>query len=673
MTKKEKLSVPQKKWGLSISALLVGLVLVLNMLLIYRQYSIHLQESPGALLRISGQREVTAEVTKGDALAQDFWLDQGPITGFSLEFATYGKISQATAQIDLYRDAKDERLGQWTLPGEQIPDNQPHRFELEVPAQVQSGGERFRVEVRSPNGTAGNSFAVYCTEKDLYRKGALTAKDAESTDLILEVYASGYPAVKRFFVLLAVFSGGIYAVSCLYLKNIYTGKWRIPIEQAVFCLILLLGTAYVFVMPPHSAPDEPTHFGTAYAYANQLLGQEPKDEKGYAYVRQADMIYNEAQKSPTAYSYQLFWDNLGTPAQDGEKTTFASRTVNGVWPLAYLPQIAGILLSRFLHLGGIALFLVTRTMALLFYACCCYWAVKRMPFAKGMLALVALLPISLELGASCSYDCMMLALSYLFAGQVWHCIYQKDLVEKKDWLLMAGIAVLVVPLKMVYWPLFALCLLIPAGKCTSVKSMWAGRISVLGGGLASLLTLRLYSIVYYLTRTSFHAAKGQWQGISMSDVLAHPAMAVRLLAESFRFQGDFYLTTMVGGKLGWLDTEIPDYLVYGFLLLLFLAAVKVMGEKPYIQAKARLLAAGLSAVVVLAIFGVFLITWTAAGADHIDGVQGRYFLPVLPVLLPCLRSERLVFRENMDSILLAGAVVLHLFVIWAAFQTNLLR
>lgn len=673
MAEKRKSVTLWKKWGLLAGAVLVGLMLVLNMLLVYRQYQLHMQEYPGALLRISGKRELTAEVVKGDALIQDFWLERGVVTGFSLEFATYGKASQGDVQVDLYREADEKRLGRWALSGKEIPDNQPHRFDLETPLQVQNGGERFRLEVRSPNGTAGNSFAVYCTEKDLYRAGTLEARGVEASDLVLEVYQSDYPNVKFFFVLLALFSGGFYAVSCLYLRNVRAGIWQIPMERAVFCLILLLGTAYLFVMPPHSAPDEPAHFGTAYAYANGLLGQETKDEKGYAYVRQADMIYNEAQKSPTAYSYQLFGECFFSMAEDGEKTTFASRTVNGVWPLAYLPQIAGILLSRLLHLGGVPLFVITRIMALLFYAACCYQAVKRMPFAKGMLALVMLLPISLELGASCSYDCTMLALSYLFVGEVWHCIYKKEQIDWRDWLLMAGIAVLVVPLKIVYWPLFALCLLIPAKKCSSVKSMWAGRLGVLGGGLLSLLAIRLSSMIYYLTRTSFHAAKGQWQGISMSDVLAHPAMAIRLLAESFRSQGDFYLTTMVGGKLGWLDTEIPDYLVYGFLFLLFLAAIKAVGEKQDIQTNARLLAAGLSAVVILAIFGVFLITWTAAGADRIDGVQGRYFLPVLPVLLPCLRSGKLVFRENVDNELLFGAVLLHVLVLWAAFQVNLLR
>lgn len=685
-----------KRWRRTAGLALLGLVLLLDMLLVHHQYSLHMQEHPGALLRISGERDVTGELVKGSVFVQDLWLREGTVTGLSLEFATYGRASRAKAQVRFYREK--DLLGEWVVPGSEIVDNQARRFDLEEPVRVADGGERFRVVVRAPDGTPGNSFSLYRTKKDLYREGTLaegtfteetltegtlvkgtlvegtrTEGEAASTDLVLEVYQSGYPGVKLSFLLLAVYTGGLYLFFCLYAGGFPKKMRQAPLERVVFALVLVLGTGYMFVMPPHSAPDEPAHFATAYAYTDRILGQPACDEEGYVYVRPEDMVYNEAQKNPTAYSYQLFWDHFLSRAGDGEKITFGSRMLNGVWPVAYLPQILGILLARLLRLGGVPLIMLARGMSLLFYGFCAYQAVRRMPFAKGALALTVLLPMSLELGASCSYDSMMLALSYLFSGQVWSCIYEKERVGWRDWGLLAGIAVLVVPLKIVYWPLFTLCLLIPAAKCTSVRHLWAGRACVLGGGLVSMLGVRLYQIVYYLTRTSFHAAKGQWQGISLADVLADPAMGIRLLAESFRSQGDFYLSTMVGGKLGWLDTEIPDYLVYGFWLLLLLAAVKVAGERQYVQTRERLLAVGASAVSVLAIFGVFLLTWTAAGADHIDGVQGRYFLPLLAILLPCLRSERIKLRSDPAGALLAGAVVLHLFVLWAAFQINLLR
>lgn len=654
-------------------ALLLGLALVLNMFLTYRQYKISLQERPGALLRISGVRQLSKELLKGRELTQDFRLEKGMFTGFSLEFATYGKTCLARAQAELYRKEDQRLLGRWTLQGAEILDNQPHRFDLAAPVQIDGDGESFLLKVRAPDGTPGNSFSLYRTEKDLYRAGALTDQGEASTDLALEVYGSDYANVKFAFVFLAACSAVLYGAACLYVTQTWRKKREIPLERAAFCLILLLGTVYIFVMPPHSAPDEPAHFATAYSYANKILLKEGADENGYAWVRLEDMTYNEAQKDPTAYSYQLFWDDFFSSAKSGKKTAFGSRTLKGVWPLAYVPQIAGILLSRFLHLGGAALLTVTRFFALAFYAACGYFAVKKMPYAKGMLALIMLFPMSLELGASCSYDCTMLALLYLFVAQVWRCIYGDAPVTKRDWALLAGIAALTVPLKIVYFPLFALCLLIPAEKCQSIKSLWAGRACVLGGGAISLLAVRLSSMIYYLTRTEFQAAKGQWQGISFQDLLAHPAMGVRLLAESLRSQGDFYISTLAGGKLGWLNTEIPDYLVYGFWLLVLLAAVRAAGEKRRMKAKERMFAAGLCAVTALATFGVFLLTWTAAGAEYIDGVQGRYFLPALPVLLLSLQSRRIQRQGCLDAPLLAGAVLFHIGTLWAAFQVNLLR
>lgn len=675
----EKMILPWRRWRRAVGLLFLGIVLLSDMFLVHRAYRIHLQEHPRALLRISGERETTGELVRGDVLTQDLYLEKGPMVGFSLQFATYGRASQGPAQVRLYQDTGDKLLGQWTLAAEEIVDNGSHRFDLDAPFPVKEGGERFRVEVRAPAGIRGKSFSLYRTEKDLYKSGSLQPEADGPSDLYMEVYPAGPGGVELMFVLLALFTGGMYVLVCLYMADRSRAGRKIrhiPLERTVLVLILLLGTAYMFVMPPHAAPDEPAHFGTAYAYTDKILMQEATDADGYVYMRPEDMVYNEAQKNPTAYSYQLFWDHFLTRAGQEGRVTFGSRMLNGVWPLAYLPQILGILLARFLRLGGVPLIMSARGMSLLFYAFCCAWAVRRMPFAKGALALVTLLPMSLELGASCSYDSMMLALAYLFVGQAWHCIYAKAQVSWKDWGLLAGTAALVIPLKIVYWPLTALCLLIPVSKCASVRQMWAGRVCVLGGGLASLLAVRLYSIVYYLTRTSFHAAKGQWQGISLQDVLERPAQALRLLAESLRTQGDFYLSTMVGGKLGWLDTEIPGYLVCGFWLLLLLAAVKVAEERQsvqMIQTRDRLLAVGVSTVAVLSIFGVFLLTWTAAGADLIDGVQGRYFLPLLPILLPCLQNNSLTVQKNMDRPLLTCASILHLFVLWSAFETNLLR
>ena len=68
-------------------------------------------------------------------------------------------------------------------------------------------------------------------------------------------------------------------------------------------------------------------------------------------------------------------------------------------------------------------------------------------------------------------------------------------------------------------------------------------------------------------------------------------------------------------------------------------------------------------LVLLATMLVMLMSWTPLGSSVVEGVQGRYFLPVLPLALTALRSRRLVVEQNIDGILLGGYCVVNLLVL----------
>ena len=45
--------------------------------------------------------------------------------------------------------------------------------------------------------------------------------------------------------------------------------------------------------------------------------------------------------------------------------------------------------------------------------------------------------------------------------------------------------------------------------------------------------------------------------------------------------------------------------------------------------------AAVAALVMLLTAGAMLVSWTSRDSMIIEGLQGRYFLPVLPLFLPC--------------------------------------
>jgi len=94
------------------------------------------------------------------------------------------------------------------------------------------------------------------------------------------------------------------------------------------------------------------------------------------------------------------------------------------------------------------------------------------------------------------------------------------------------------------------------------------------------------------------------------------------------------------GVLGWLDTTLPPaYHLGAGLLLLAALALSCPPVLPPFSGRARLGALLCIVAAALAILFFQYLSWTPVGAAYIDGVQGRYFLPlaaILPLALPRL-------------------------------------
>jgi uncharacterized membrane protein len=144
------------------------------------------------------------------------------------------------------------------------------------------------------------------------------------------------------------------------------------------------------------------------------------------------------------------------------------------------------------------------------------------------------------------------------------------------------------------------------------------------------------------------------------------------LLETFRRRGWTYLQSYVC-VIGWLDRYLPDPFVIGYIVLLLLACLTCGGES--LPSPTR------CAIVVLpAVIACFLIIallsylyWSPVGLAYIDGIHGRYLIPLSPavfVLIGSLsrrigrpwRSERSL---NIAAALISLAVCCYLLaVVW---------
>lgn len=130
-------------------------------------------------------------------------------------------------------------------------------------------------------------------------------------------------------------------------------------------------------------------------------------------------------------------------------------------------------------------------------------------------------------------------------------------------------------------------------------------------------------------------------------ILAHPADTLRLLVDSVIQNGDHYIRTLVGGSLGYYTMDLAWGWVAALYLLLAWAALPAKGEAlPGRRARAALLVLG-GLCCALSVAGC--LTWTPTYSETLYGLQGRYFLPVLPAMLAALAPRSLQAADGQKA------------------------
>lgn len=311
---------------------------------------------------------------------------------------------------------------------------------------------------------------------------------------------------------------------------------------------------------------------------------------------------------------------------------------------------------------------------LFFFVFMTWLAMKRMPFGKEVLFGAAVLPMTVHLSASMSYDVMILACMFLFTAVCLDLAYHKEKVQIRDIALLMALMAVAGPCKMVYGVMMGLCLLIPVkksrlGQMVSVSPL---RRRNLG---SCYVTGQQPDHRAYTTATDTVVSWAEEQGYSLTYLIHNPGRLVTLFYNTLLWQGAYLHQTMIGSALGNLDAGLgAPYLVVMVLTgCLILLALKKPGETQLMTTGNRIwtviVCAGCAGLTMLSM----LIAWTPMSSSVISGVQGRYFLPFLPALLLICKNDRLILTKDINRSILYFMLVLNSYVLFRTFAAVVLR
>lgn len=633
--------------------------------------------------------------------------------GVSVNIATFARVVRGTVYADIYND-QGQLAASASADMVTLKDNTFFAFLFDRPVAC-AEDTALLLHIYTVPQTDEDRIALWKSETS-YDGFSLQENGAAADGTIAIQYTTEHVGRDIVWYYLLFFCLSVLAMLLVYAL---TFAAKAKIEVLFLAAALLIGGIFAIFTPIGGAPDEYVHIASAYQMSNKILGTEELGPAGTVTVRACDA--DTAMMNTVKYngfSFQKIWQGLtdGSPV-DETPTVIEARTA-AVFPLQYAAQTAGIILARLLHLNFVWLAVLGRLANLLVYTAVGYWAVRIMPVFKTTLALCALLPMSLQLAGSFSYDAYVLHLSLMGIALVFRMAYGTDPIRLYEAAACGAVFALLAPAKAVYILLAMLIFIVPTKRFSNRTKAWLTKGAVFAVALVfwgvtntgailgtlgftytraeakpeisaagqtviepeesesavtypydSMVLPSEESLLYYDPDGDLLPNGDSRFYYSISYMLHNPGQTVRLLVHTLTTESGKFIQSLLGTRLGELIiVDLSASWIWGILLLGLLGCSVLLtpGQEVVHTGLSRLWGAaifiGIAAATVLA-----CIMWTPINYTYIFGIQGRYFLPAFPLLVMAAQSRVLRLQQNIDRQLVFGIVPVNLLILLNVF------
>lgn len=404
---------------------------------------------------------------------------------------------------------------------------------------------------------------------------------------------------------------------------------KVDFHKYVFIFLILLGGITLLVQPILNVPDEVAHFARSELMSRGKFFIPPKEEMHETIQSVIDLgdeyskIYTQSDIKDEAINYS--------------KADIAHVAASNI-PFMYIPQAIGILLAKLLDFNVIWLLWLARFFNLLLYSLIISLAVKITPKLKMLLFFVAVLPMSLQQAASCSPDAMINSIGILLVAYFLYLQNKKDQsISRKEIILFLVLAVLETVFKVSNIFMAGLILIVPGSKFKSKKKSYITKavlitIVIIIGALYYLYTT---TFVPNLEQADYLASIGADSSGQINYIFSHFPEWIQNFGSALIYQANTYIESL--NYYGWLDYGYP---ILTPIMLLVFAKICFQETGVCLNYLNKFLVALMCAGIYFTTCFALYLSWTPVGSAGIDGVQGRYFIPLICMIALLLMNNR---------------------------------
>lgn len=609
------------------------------------------QENVDSLLLVPGLQE-------GDLVEQDF-SSQYDFNCITLDFANDNASSDGDVRIEVWDLNDNILLADEYLAGSSIFSGNS----VEIPL-LQNGRSNalYRIKIKSES-IGQNGIGVYGYKDETSQN--LARINGVPSEYVLSI---GIHEYSNSFLNLFRLTLSILVLGFLVLGFFCTRK---KLEPQIFFLIIAipLGLIFLSFLSANPINDEDVHFASSYHYANVILGMGDSDTEQSLIMRNDDTILkysSECMDSRNAQNYGYIVKNwkLGLH-DDGYKKGIEWRNTSCGNYFVYFPSIAAIVIARLLGLGTYPMMMLAKLFPFILYLIGIYYSIKITPIGKHLLLFIGALPMSLQQATGISYDTISIIILFLVISLILKAYY--ECLTKRQWILLVVLSACLGFCKGgIYTPALLIWILVPSRHFLGVGKKWA---CILGVCLLTMCTTMLcngktissYLELNQLEQSASVTVEGNAESVEDAEEIVagfnpygvryafdEPARFIKMIGYTLVVNADFYIEGVFGAYVAWASQKLPLWSYILFIVVLLLSKNGI-GEGEYrVGGKMRLGMLTAFVAVVIVHFVLFLIE-TFYGRLDIWGIQGRYFIPVLPFLLLSLRNNKVKQESDSDK------------------------
>ena len=425
-------------------------------------------------------------------------------------------------------------------------------------------------------------------------------------------------------------------------------------NKIVAVTIFVVGLLMSFLIPTWQTPDEYTHL---WMIGDSIGVEEFADNiEDSISIERGRIEANTNEKINIDEQINAMFEKPSYVRSDMMPRSISLGVVK------HLPSTLGILIGILLGIPAYWVLQLGEVFSLFFYTAVCYYALEIVPIKKNMLIMIMLFPMTMQQAASINYDAVLLPVCFYFMAYIFYLCYEKDKIGLKEIgviLLLCGV---ITYIKLPYILFVFLIFFIPLDKI----KINIGKV-IIDGKLIRKIRIPFLIIGLGMVFVGIYLFRDNWWIQIIYGFVIEWKRGIWLFLETGKTFGKFLMTSTVG-TFGWLDTPMN----FGIVLIVYTIVAMLSVSEGFYENKKKMekgrIFISLSTAFILSVFitlslvnhtikvilfgseasnNTYNIREALYQIPYIGGLQGRYYLPFIPLFFVVLPQ---IIKKNENKI-----------------------